>query len=222
MVGSNKNYKTIDDLPQTLTVFPLKGALLLPGGYLPLNIFEPRYLTMIDHALANNRLIGMVQPSFGKIEEEKSLCKIGCAGRLISFSETGDGRYHISLIGISRFEIEQEDELEMPFRTIKPNWQPYQKDLLPDQSLHEEGREELLDIVRQFMEKKHIEADWAAIKKAKTEFLVNALSMMAPYGPAEKQALLEAKNIKKRAETLITLTQLSLASSDRDEEIVLQ
>ena len=219
----NTKYETVDDLPRSLPVFPLTAALLLPNGNLPLNIFEPRYLEMIDAALAGDRLIGMVQPAItGQPSTEKGLCQIGCAGRLISFSETSDGRYIISLVGICRFTIQSELETTTPFRQTMVDWSAFEDDLKPDLSNSQIDRELLLKTFRAYLDQNDMEINWEGIEEADTGMLVNALSMMSPYGAAEKQAFLEAKNVKQRADTLVAVTEIFLAKQATESGVTLQ
>ncbi|CDX62831.1 Peptidase S16 lon domain-containing protein [Mesorhizobium plurifarium] len=211
----NALYRLARDLPPAIPVFPLAGALLLPGGRMPLNIFEPRYLQMIDQAMAGSRLIGMIQPSLdGALRDdgEPELCSVGCAGRIISLAETGDGRYLISLQGVCRFRIVQELAAKTPFRQCKI--MPFLADLEEDQAAAEVDRPALLKAFRAYLQANDLEADWESVSRAENGMLVNALSMMAPYGPAEKQALLEAPDLKTRAETLIAITEMTLARED--------
>ena len=212
MRGGNALYRLARDLPPAIPVFPLAGALLLPGGRMPLNIFEPRYLQMIDQAMAGSRLIGMIQPSLdGALRDdgEPELCSVGCAGRIISLAETGDGRYLISLQGVCRFRVVQELAAKAPFRQCKIA--PFLADLEEDPAAAEVDRPALLKAFRAYLQANDLEADWESVSRAENGMLVNALSMMAPYGPAEKQALLEAPDLKTRAETLIAITEMTLA-----------
>lgn len=219
----NKDYRTLDDLPSSIPIFPLTGALLLPRGQLPLNIFEPRYVAMIDAALASDRMIGIIQPALETSSEpNQDLCQVGCAGRLISFTESGDGRYLITLYGACRFKIEQELEAITPFRQVRPDWTPFLDDLKDENIAEDVNREELLRTFRSYLDANDMEADWDSIQNTETEMLVNALSMMSPYGPAEKQALLEAETLKARADTLIAITEFSLARNDADGDTILQ
>jgi Lon protease-like protein len=211
----NALYRLAKDLPTAIPVFPLAGALLLPGGRMPLNIFEPRYLQMIDQAMAGSRLIGMIQPSLdgaSRDDGEPELCSVGCAGRIISLAETGDGRYLISLQGVCRFRIVQELAAKTPFRQCKIA--PFLADLEEDPAAAEVDRPALLKAFRAYLQANDLEADWESVSRAENGMLVNALSMMAPYGPAEKQALLEAPDLKTRAETLIAITEMTLARED--------
>ena len=217
MQAGNAHYRLAKDLPSTIPIFPLEGALLLPGGRMPLNIFEPRYLQMVDEAVAGSRLIGVIQPRLdGALREdgEPELCNVGCAGRIIAFSETGDGRYLISLQGVFRFRIAHELTVKTPFRQAKPA--PFIADLDDDPAANEIDRPALLKAFRAYLQANDLEADWESVSRAENAMLVNALSMMAPYGPAEKQALLEAPDLKSRAETLIALTEMALARDNED------
>lgn len=206
-------------------MFPLSGALLLPGAQLPLNIFEPRYLSMLDDAMSSDRLIGVIQPALvdtktgkGPVED---LCRVGCLGRITSFAETGDGRYVITLGGVCRFRIGEELVQERkPYRICRIS--PFLGDLEAGDEGKEVDRKALLESFRAYLEANDLEADWSSVERASTESLVNSLSMMSPYGPAEKQALLEADNLKIRAETLIAITEIALARDSDDHGPVLQ
>lgn len=212
MQAGNAHYRLDSDLPTTLAVFPLTAALLLPGGRMPLNIFEPRYLQMIDDAMAGSRLIGMIQPSLDgnlRPDGEPSLCPVGCIGRITSLAETGDGRYLISLQGVCRFRVAQELMVKTPFRQCKIT--SFAADLTEDKAGAEVDRPALLRAFRTYLQANELEADWESVSRADNAILVNALSMMAPYGAAEKQALLEAPDLKTRAETLIAITEMALA-----------
>lgn len=218
MQAGNARYRTEGDLPATVAVFPLSAALLLPGGRLPLNVFEPRYLEMVDHALAGNRLIGMIQPRLDgalKADGEPELCDVGCLGRITSFAETGDGRYLISLQGVCRFRVAAEDAVRTPFRQCRIT--PFLADLDAEAGADEVDRAALLQAFRAYLKANELEADWESVSRAENATLVNALSMMAPYGPAEKQALLEAPDLKTRAETLIAMTEIALARESGDD-----
>ncbi|MER8466229.1 LON peptidase substrate-binding domain-containing protein [Mesorhizobium sp. M1396] len=217
MQAGNAHYRLAKHLPSTIPIFPLEGALLLPGGRMPLNIFEPRYLQMVDEAITGPRLIGVIQPSLdGALRDdgEPELCNVGCAGRIIAFSETGDGRYLISLQGVCRFRIASELTVKTPFRQAK--LAPFLADLDEDQAANEIDRPSLLKAFRAYLQANDLEADWESVSRAENAMLVNALSMMAPYGPAEKQALLEAADLKTRAETLIAITEMALARENED------
>ena len=220
----NARYVKSDDLPETVPVFPLPGALLLPEGHLPLNIFEPRYLAMIDRALASDRLIGMVQPALHAIDtgtEGGALSSVGCLGRITSFSETGDGRYLISLTGVCRFRLLKEvDAAGKPYRSFVHA--PFIADLSGDYDEDAVDRNNLLRVFRAFLDANQLEADWESVERAGNRVLVNSLSMMSPFGPAEKQALLEAPDLKTRAETLIAITEILLAQGGCENGNILQ
>lgn len=220
----NARYVKREDIPEAVPVFPLSGALLLPGGQLPLNIFEPRYLSMFDAALSGNRLVGIVQPSLThddpmSVTSAPVLSAVGCIGRITSFTETGDGRYIVSLSGVCRFRLLEEAESTEPYRAFRVA--PFMADLSED----EEGavdRSELLRVFRAYLDANRLEADWESVERAGNRMLVNSLSMMSPFGPAEKQALLEAPDLKSRAETLIAITEILLAQGSADTNTVLQ
>jgi Lon protease-like protein len=215
MIG-NATYRDPGDLPAVIPVFPLTGALLLPRGQLPLNIFEPRYVAMVDAALAGDRVIGMVQPRLdgGLLPgREPALCEIGCAGRLTSFSETGDGRYLINLTGIARFRILGEVPGRAPFRTVRIDAGDFVDDFVARAGEDAVDRAGLLRAFRTYLEANDLEADWDSVGKASTETLVNALSMMSPFGAPEKQALLEAPDLKTRAATLVAIAEIAARSS---------
>jgi uncharacterized protein len=215
--AGNASYRVVSDIPATVPVFPLSAALLLPGGRMPLNIFEPRYIQMIDEALGEKRVIGMIQPALDgstRDDGEPALCEVGCVGRLTSFAETSDGRYLVSLHGICRFRIAEELTVRTPFRQCRIV--PFAADLKEDQGGGDIDRTALLKAFRRYLEANELEADWESVSRADNAMLVNALSMMAPYGPAEKQALLEAADLKTRASTLIAITEMALAQ-DRDD-----
>jgi Lon protease-like protein len=222
-MASNKIYKSSPELPPTIPVFPLPGALLLPRGQLPLNIFEPRYLAMIDDSLKGERMIGMIQPDDPDAQAgHPSLYKTGCAGRLTQFSETGDGRYMISLTGISRFRLVEELNVTTPYRQCRVDFAAFAGDLTPNAGADQVDRESLLRTLAAYLKANKIEADWAGIEDAPTEALVNGLCMMAPYGAREKQALLEAPDLKARADILVAVTEISLAENKGNGEKPLQ
>lgn len=221
--AGNVNYRRLHDLPDTVPVFPLAAALLLPGGRLPLNIFEPRYLQMIDETFAARRLVGMIQPGFdGALREdgEPEIVNVGCIGRISSLAETGDGRYLIALQGVCRFRIVEELPVRTPYRQCRIT--PFVADLDEDPTGAEVDRAGLLRTFRSYLEANDLEADWESVSRADNAMLVNALSMMAPYGPAEKQALLEAPDLKTRAQTLIALTEMAVARDSDDAGSSLQ
>ena len=216
MQAGNAHYRQEADLPATVCVFPLTAALLLPGGRMPLNIFEPRYLQMIDQAITGERLVGMVQPALdGALRDdgEPELCNVGCLGRIASFTETGDGRYLVALQGVCRFRVLDEIAVRTAFRQCRIA--PFLADL-PEQADAGIDRPALLKAFRAYLKANELDADWESVSRADDAMLVNALSMMAPYGPAEKQALLEAPDLKARAETLIAITEMTLAREADD------
>ncbi len=210
---SNVHYQRPEDLPDVVPVFPLAGALLLPRGNLPLNIFEPRYLAMIDAALAGDRLVGMIQPT-SETGAAPPLETVGCVGRITEWAETGDGRYHITLTGISRFRLVEETTHGTPYRTCRVSTAAFITDFEPRRGENDVDRAAILETLRAFTEARAIEVDWDDIEEAPNEALVNALSMMSPYGAREKQALLEAPDLKTRAELLIAITEIDLAGPD--------
>lgn len=213
----NSPYTDIRALPQTLPLFPLTGAVLLPRGELPLNVFEPRYVAMIDEAIAGARLVGMIQPlPGGNGAAPPPLFQIGCAGRLTRFAETGDGRYLITLTGVARFRLVEELKAGSPYRQFRVNFDGFQADLLPGAGENAVDRESMVAMLRSFAEYSKLEIDWASIDAAPTETLVNALAMMSPFGANEKQALVEAIDLKTRAETLVALAKLDMAQRDGD------
>ncbi len=213
MKAGNYSYRRATDIDNVIPVFPLSAALLLPGGHLPLNIFEPRYLAMTDRALAGSRLIGMIQPRLDgaiRADGEPELCQVGCVGRLSSVSETGDGRYMVTLNGICRFRVIEEIAVKTPFRQCRIV--PFESDLHENEDDEEAiDRGALLRAFRAYLDANNLEADWDSVDQAENASLVNALSMMVPYGAAEKQALLEAPDLKTRADTLIAITEIVLA-----------
>lgn len=212
----NTPYLGPEQVPNPIPVFPLSGALLLPRGQLPLNIFEPRYLAMVDDALARQRVIGLIQPTS---EDDASgvpaLQSIGCAGRLTQFAETGDGRYIITLTGIARFRVVEEIAAATPYRQCRVDFFSFRADFTPQDGEEAVDRASVLDTLRQFADANDLQIDWQSIREAPNEALVNALSMMSPYGPKEKQALLEAPNLQRRAEVLVAITEVELARSKR-------
>ncbi len=217
MQAGNAHYRRASDIPTTIPVFPLAEALLLPGGRMPLNVFEPRYLQLVDASLKSDRIVGMVQPALDgrkRGDEEPELCEVGCMGRIISLAETGDGRYLISLQGICRYRILEELPAKTPFRQCRIA--PFVADLEEDSGAGEVNRQGLLKAFRAYLQANDLEADWDSVSRADNAMLVNALSMMAPYGAAEKQALLEAPDLKTRAETLIAITEMTLARDGDD------
>ena len=203
------------DLPDTIPVFPLSGVLLLPRGQLPLNIFEPRYLNMVDDAMAGDRLIGMVQPSGGAASLPR-LSQIGCVGRITSFAETSDGRYLITLTGCSRFRVQSELPVQTPYRQVRAAFEAYEDDLVSPPEEPDFDRDAFLDALRAYMAHRLLDIDWETAETAPMEALVNSLSMALPFEPAEKQALLEAMGLMPRAEALTALMRIDAADGGDD------
>ncbi len=199
------------DLPDTIPVFPLPGALLLPRARLPLHIFEPRYLAMLDDTLkTETRLIGMVQPREVPGSDEKRLQAIGCAGRLTAFSETEDGRYLITLSGASRFRITEEVEGFQPYRRCAVDWSGFSQDMGAAERDPGFDRKKFLDLLLRFFEQQNLSTDWGSLEDAEDELLINSISMLCPFEPEDKQALLEAPSLPTRRETLVTLLEFSM------------
>ncbi|MEX0852807.1 MAG: LON peptidase substrate-binding domain-containing protein [Bauldia sp.] len=211
--SGNCVYQGPEDLPDVLPVFPLAAALLLPRADMPLNIFEPRYLAMVDAALCSDRVIGMIQPDQRAPELAcgPALWPVGCAGRITSFAETGDRRYMITLTGISRFRVVEELAAPTPFRRCRVTAQPFAADFAACPADETVDRATVLKVLRAYLKAHKLDADWDSIDRASNESLVNALAMMAPFGAAEKQALLEAPDLRARAETLVAITEMTLA-----------
>lgn len=207
-------------LPTEIPLFPLSGVLLLPCGLLPLNIFEPRYLRMVDDALGSGRLIGMVQPRENDRREGGGppLYDIGCAGRIVSFVETGDGRYQIALAGRRRFRIIKEISSDAPYRSAEVRWLACPADRDEDPTAAEVDRERLLKAMRAYLDAQGLKTDWSAAEEAPTEALVVSLAMGCPFAPSEKQALLEAETVSARAEFLIALMEMESASDDEGSD----
>ena len=199
------------DLPDTLPIFPLGGALLLPRSRLPLHIFEPRYLQMIEDALkTTTRLIGMVQPNVVPGRDGPGLHTIGCAGRITQFSETEDGRYMVTLAGISRFRVVKEIEGFTPYRRCEVSWDGFDRDLGKDEEDGHFNRAAFLDTLGRYFAVCGLSADWETLKEADDELLINSLSMMLDLDAEDKQALLEAPSLSTRRETLVTLIEYAL------------
>ena len=206
------------DLPETIPVFPLAGALLLPRAKLPLHLFEPRYLQMLEDAMkTKHRLIGMVQPRDVPGSAEKRLHSIGCAGRLTGFSETEDGRYMITLSGVSRFRVIQEITGFTPYRRCTVDWTPFVRDLGESEDDKGFDRAPFLAILGRYFQAMELSTDWGSLKEADAELLINSLSMLCPFEPEDKQALLEAPSLETRRETLVTLFEFSLRGGSTDE-----
>jgi len=205
------NYHALDDLPNTIDVFPLTGVLLLPRGHVPLNVFEPRYLALVDAALAGTRLIGLIQPTQNEEKILKpALSAIGCAGRITSYRESEDGRYLITLSGICRFRVVEELDTFEPYRRVTVDFVPFLDDLVvADES--DFPRDRLLAALKDYLSRRDLKADWKSVIGAPPETLVNALAMLCPFEPAEKQALLEAPGWAERVDTLVALLEMASA-----------
>ncbi len=219
-MSANEPY-SLADLPDRLPIFPLGGALLLPRAHLPLNIFEPRYLAMFNDALASDRLIGMVQPDSEEAlalqdvpTARPSVYEIGCAGRITAFAETDDGRMLVTLTGVARFRIVEEHPTVMPYRLCTVDFSPFENDLERGLGEADVDRERLLAAFRRYLDANSLEADWEAVGRSSTETLVNSLAILCPYPPPEKQVLLEAESLGRRADILIALTEMHLAATD--------
>lgn len=217
-------YRRPADLPPRIPLFPLRGAILLPRATLPLNVFEPRYLEMIENVMSGDRLIGIVQPmqdanNDDNDDEESPLGRsvglrnVGCVGRVTSYQEVEDERLIITLTGIARYEILDEAVTDRPYRVASVSYDRFASDLSEGLGEDQVDRTNLLRVLRSYLDANRLEADWAAIQRASSEFLINALCVMCPYGPEEKQALLEAEDLKRRADVLVALAEMELASS---------
>lgn len=227
----NQPIHSVSDLPQRFAVFPLPRVILLPGSRIPLNIFEPRYLAMIDDALKGDRVIGMIQPQTEQTPaavssraagvDHPALLNVGCLGRLTSFAETGDGRYHIALTGICRFELHEELPVTTPYRQIIANFSPFTHDLA-SAIAEDVDRDALLDHLKRYLEHQQLSADWKSVENTPTEDLVNSLAMSCPFETAEKQALLEAPDLAARTRTLLTLIEMTIAGPSKPTEPTVQ
>lgn len=223
-MSMNAVYNGAEDCPSVIPLFPLNGALLLPRGQMPLNIFEPRYLAMVDDALRSHRTIGMIQPELesGRQSEVPALLKVGCLGRITQFAETGDDRYILTLTGISRFRLVDELPVTTPYRQARVSYDAFTVDFTARAGEEEVDRDSLLKALRAFARVNQLKIDWKGVNEAANEALVNALAMMCPFGPREKQALLEAPSLKERAEVLVAITEIELARGGGDPETTLQ
>ena len=207
------------DLPDMVAVFPLPGALLLPRARLPLHIFEPRYLQMLEDALKTpQRLIGMVQPRPAP-DGTEALQSIGCAGRVTQFSETEDGRYLITLTGISRFRILNEVDGFTPYRRCAVSWEGFDRDLGQEESDPAFNRPYFMDLLGRYFAARQLNTDWETLKQAEDELLINSLSMLLDFDPEDKQALLEAPSLQTRRETLVTLIEFSMRGGSNEETL---
>ena len=212
-----KSYKSIDELPSKIAIFPLTGAVLFPQTQLPLNIFEPRYLQMIDEVLSSpDRIMGMIQPNISKNDpNSKNLKKVGCAGRISSFSETGDGRYLVTLTGLIRFEVNNELDTTTQYRQVITNYDNYKEDLLPA-NVENIDRKSLLILIKKYLEQRNLLIDWEIIEQSPTEQLINYSGVLVPFEPEEKQLLLETKSLFDRCKTLESLFQSYQFQNNQD------
>lgn len=202
------------DLPDVIPIFPLPGALLLPRSRLPLQLFEPRFLAMLNDTLkTDGRLIGMVQPYIAADGSNK-LHSIGCSGRVTAMSETEDGRYMITLSGMSRFRMLDEVEGFSPYRRARVNWDGFDADLGSEETDPGLDRGALMDLLQRFFEDRGLNTDWDSMSEAEPELLINSLSMLCPFEAEERQALLEAPSLVTRRETLVTLIEYALHGGD--------
>ena len=222
-------YRKLADLPLVIPVFPLDGALLLPGGQLPLNIFEPRYLNMLDDAMSGERIIGMIQTrslGHGRTADTQRppLAPVGCAGRVTSFAETSDGRYLITLTGVCRFRTGEELPVRTPYRQVRADFAPYEADLREDGAGARTAAyiDRLLGALRRYLDQRGLAIDWGDAESAPSDALINSLAMALPFDPLEKQALLEAESIFERKATLTALLEIDAAGSDDDEPTSIQ
>ena len=214
-----ERYAKPGDLPSRIAVFPLKGAILLPRTVLPLHIFEPRYVAMLEHVIAGGRILGIVQPqgdggdTGSPAGKSTPLRRIGCAGRVTAFQEQEDGRLMITLSGVARFEVMDEVVTDAPYRTCRVAYDRFAGDLEEGVGEDEVDRDRLLGVLKTYLEARKLKGDWNAILRSPTEHLINSLSLISPYGPEEKQALLEARSLKERAEVLVALAEMELAAN---------
>lgn len=221
-------YRRPADLPAIIPVFPLRGVILLPRANLPLNLFEPRYLEMIEDVISGSRILGMIQPERSSGDEESPAGKsggfrrVGCAGRVTAYQELDDGRIVVTLTGIARFNVTRELPSSKPYRTCAVDFAKWGDDFEGGSGEDEVDREQLLRVLKKYLETHQFRADWKAIANAPSEHLVNSLSIISPYGAEEKQALLEAADLKTRAEVLVALAEMEMASGDGGAGTTLQ
>ena len=217
-------YRRTADLPQMIPVFPLDGALMLPGGDLPLQIFEPRYLNMIDDVMAGDRIIGMIQTRPGGDRERPKLADVGCVGRVTSYAETSDGRYLITLTGVCRFDAGDELFIATPYRQLRARYDRFEADLAQDEGVQAPpaARERFARALKRYLNRRELDIDWETAQSAPLEALVNSLAMGLPFEPAEKQALLEAPDLAGRFETLSTLLEIDGGDDVDDASHALQ
>jgi Lon protease-like protein len=212
-------YRRAVDLPQLIPLFPLDGALLLPGGELPLQIFEPRYLNMVDDVMAGDRVIGMIQSRPGGDRSRPHLSAVGCLGRVTSYAETSDGRYLITLTGVCRFDVGEELPIRGPYRQVRARYDRFEADLSRDEEAlaPEEARSRFATALKRYLNHRELDIDWETANSAPLEALVNSLAMGLPFEPAEKQALLEAPDLQGRFDALTTLLEIDALDEGDDE-----
>jgi uncharacterized protein len=218
-LATNDRYRGVSDLPARLPVFPLRGAILLPRAVLPLQVFEPRYLAMLDDVMSGARMIGIIQPERSDDPSESpvtatALKPVGCAGRVTTYQELADGRLMIALTGVARFETTREQPTEKPYRQFAVDFHRFALDLESGAGEADLDRDKLLAALKKYLDHRKLRADWTAISAAPGEHLVNMLSIVSPFGPEEKQALLEAGTLKQRADILVALAEMELAAGD--------
>lgn len=214
--GVLASYSRAEDLPQVVPIFPIDGVLLLPRGGLPLNIFEPRYLNMVDDVMAGDHLIGMIQTRPGGEREHPALAAVGCVGRVTSYAETPDGRYELTLTGVCRFVLGEELPVQTPYRQVRANFAAFEEDLAPASDETALGRGRLLAALKAYLDSRGLDIEWETARAAPAEALVNRLSMALPFAAPEKQALLEAVSLAEREEALVALLRIEAAASDDD------
>jgi Lon protease-like protein len=213
-------YRRPSDLPQRIPVFPLRGVIMLPRATLPLNVFEPRYLAMLEDVMAGTRVIGMIQPERCGGDEESPIGKtvplrrVGCAGRVTAYQELPDNHLTVTLTGVARFEVCDEPASAKPYRICNVSYERFREDFESGTGEELVDRTHLLRVLKTYLQAHDLRADWKAIVNAPCELLINSLSILCPYGPEEKQALLEAADLKARAEVLTALAEMELASSE--------
>ncbi len=208
-------YRRPSDLPQSLALFPLQGAVLYPRGVLALNVFEPRYLNMVDDALAGERMIGIIQPATGEEDEPSpQLADVGTAGRITTFTETEDGRYLVTLTGVCRFNLGAEMPLEAPYRQALVSYEGFAADFAPasDRAI---DRPQLMRSLKTYAALHGFNVDWASVEEAPTETVVNVAAQICPFDPAAKQALLETVALDERARALVALLEWDNAADDQ-------
>ncbi|HEY8963523.1 MAG TPA: LON peptidase substrate-binding domain-containing protein [Alphaproteobacteria bacterium] len=215
----SRKLPVLTDMPDILPIFPLSGVLLLPGGQLPLNIFEPRYMAMIDDALcAPSRMVGMIQPRTLGGRENGEIYQTGCAGRITSFAETDDGRYLITLSGVCRFAIRQELRTDAAYRRVQANWEPFTDDLAPHADTIAVDRKRLNNLLKTYFRQQELSCDWDKVELTGDVDLLTALAMICPLKASEKQAILEAPTIESRTEIFLTMIEMAISHNHIADE----